>query len=200
MAKAMLVVFTDASFANRRDGHSQGGVIYALMSPASLKGEPGPISFLEWGSHRVKRVCKSTLSAEGQMVGTGLEGGDFFKVLLRETRGNGFRLSRYADYLQEVEGAAILDARSVFDFLNTDSGKLPTDRRLALDLRLIQHYVKASKWTLRWVSGPQQLSDVLTKENGDTRYLFWVLANSQFQLLRDTQLESKVKKELSEAD
>ena len=51
------------------------------------------------------------------MVGTGLEGGDFFKVLLRETRGNGFRLSRYADYLQEVEGAATLDARSVFDFL-----------------------------------------------------------------------------------
>ena len=47
MDKAMLVVFTDASFANRRDGHSQGGVIYALMSPASLKGEPGPISFLE---------------------------------------------------------------------------------------------------------------------------------------------------------
>ena len=99
-----------------------------------------------------------------------------------------------------MEGAAILDARSVFDFLNTDSGKLPTDRRLALDLRLVQHYVEASKWTLRWVSGPQQLSGVLTKENGDTRYLFWVLANSQFQLLRDTQLESKVKKELSEAD
>ena len=63
MDKAMLVVFTDASFANRRDGHSQGGVIYALMPPSSLKGEPGPISFLEWGSHRVKRVCKSTLSA-----------------------------------------------------------------------------------------------------------------------------------------
>ena len=38
MDKAMLVVFTDASCANRRDGHSQGGVIYALMSPASLKG------------------------------------------------------------------------------------------------------------------------------------------------------------------
>ena len=43
MDKAVLVVFTDASFANRRDGHSQGGVIYALMSPASLKGEPGPL-------------------------------------------------------------------------------------------------------------------------------------------------------------
>ena len=117
---------------------------------------------------------------------------------MREACGRDFGLSRYGDYLQEVEGAAILDARSVFDFLNTDSGKLPTDRRLALEFRLIQHYVKASKWTLRWVSGPQQLSDVLTKENGDTRYLFWVLANSQFQLLRDTQLESKVKKELSD--
>ena len=59
------------------------------------------------------------------MGGTGLEGRDFFKVLLRETRGDGFRLSRHADCLQEVEGAAILDARSVFDFLNTDSGKFP---------------------------------------------------------------------------
>ena len=30
----------------------------------------------------------------------------------------------------------VMDARSVFDFLNSDSGKLPSDRRLALDLRL----------------------------------------------------------------
>lgn len=134
------------------------------------------------------------------MVTAGIEGGDFYKILLRESRGKGFRLSRYAQYLQEVQGAAVMDARSVFDFLTSDSGKLPSDRRLALDLRLVQHYLRASSWSLRWVSGPQQLSDSLTKEEGDTRYLFWVLRNSKYQLLRDTTLESKVKKELTAAE
>ena len=99
-----------------------------------------------------------------------------------------------------MPGAAIMDVRSIFDSLDSDSGKLPTDRRLALDIRLIQHYVKDNHCSLRWVSGPQQLSDVLTKENEHTGYLFRVLANSQFQLLWDTHLETKLKKQLSEAD
>lgn len=197
---AMLVVFTDASFANRADGFSQGGVIHALMNSNCLQGSESPIAFLEWSSHRVERVCRSTLSAEGQMVSAGLEGGDFLKVLLREGRGAGFRLSRYTQYLKDTPGAIVMDARSVFDFLSSDSGKLPTDRRLALDLRLVQHYITASDWALRWVSGPQQLSDSLTKETGDTRYLFWVMRNSKYQLLRDTHLENKVKQELSEAE
>ena len=93
-----------------------------------------------------------------------------------------------------------MDARSVFDFLGTDSGKLPSDRRLALDLRLVQHYLRASQWKLKWIAGPQQLADVLTKENGDIRYLSWVLKNARFQLLRDEKLEDKVSNALSEAE
>ena len=100
------------------------------------------------------------------MVTAGLEGSDFYKALLRETRDKNSRLSQDHEYLMETPGAVCMDARSVFDFLGTDSGKLLSDRRLALDLRFVQHYLKSSNWALRWIAGPQQLADVLTKERG----------------------------------
>ena len=94
----------------------------------------------------------------------------------------------------------ILDGGSVFDFLSTDSGKLPANRRLAPDSRLTQHCVKASKGTSRCVSGPQQLSFVFTKVDGDARYVFWVLASFQSQLLRKFLFETKIKREPPEAN
>ena len=79
------------------------------------------------------------------MASAGLENVDFYKVLLREGRDVDFRLSRYGEYLEEVDGALIMDSGSVYDLLTTDSGKLPTDRRLAIDLCLVQFYLQAPR-------------------------------------------------------
>ena len=80
--------------------------------------------------------------------------------------------------------------------MSRDSGKLPGDKRLGIDLRLLQYYLQTSDYTLRWVAGQQQLADCLTKTGGDTRYFHWVASAGKHQLVKDEKLESKVKKTL----
>ena len=89
----------------------------------------------------------------------------------------------------------VVDAKSLFGFLQRDTGKLPTDKRLGIDLRLMQHYVGESTWQLKWVCGPQQLADPLTKEPGDCRYLQTVMRRGEYQLLKDESLETRLLQE-----
>ena len=79
----------------------------------------------------------------------------------------------------------IIDARSVYDYLTRESGKLPQDKRLAIDLRVLQLYMEEGSWQLRWVCGPQMLRDVLTKSNADCSYLGWCMENARYRLLED---------------
>ena len=51
---------------------------------------------------------------------------------------------------------------------------------------------------MKWASGPHQLADSLTKEGADPSYLRWVLSHAQYQLHRDTDLQSKISKTLDE--
>ena len=53
-----LVALCDASYANLKDGSSQGGVI------VFLKGKNGKIAPISWSSWKIRRVCRSTLAAE----------------------------------------------------------------------------------------------------------------------------------------
>ena len=63
---------------------------------------------------------------------------------------------------------------------------------MGVDLRLLQSYLQGSSWAVRWVSGPQQLADSLTKEGADASYLRWVLGQARYQLHRDKDLQQKV--------
>ena len=53
-----LVAFCDTSYANLNDNFSQGGLI------VFLNGKDGNISPLYWNSKKMKRVCRSTITAE----------------------------------------------------------------------------------------------------------------------------------------
>lgn len=123
----------------------------------------------------------------------GMGNGEWVKVLLAEAKHMNFDLPKYHACLYPQKGALVIDARSVYGFLTTDSDRLPSDKRLAVDLRVLQFYRTASDWDLRWVAGPQQLADCLTKEDCNTSYLEWVLRNCEYMLLKDPQLESKMK-------
>ena len=74
---------------------------------------------------------------------------------------------------------------------------MPQDKRLGIDLRLVQNYLQASTWKIKWVPGPQQLADTLTKEGADPTYLKWVLSHARYQLLKDDALHEKVNKAIS---
>ena len=114
-------------------------------------------------SYKIRRVCRSTLAAEGQSACMAVEGPDWVKVLLEEAINPEFRLSQYGTALQRRRGALIMDAKSVFDSVNRDGNRLPQDGRLAIDLRLLALYITNSSCDVKSVCGPQQLADCLTK-------------------------------------
>jgi hypothetical protein len=190
--------FSDASWGNRSDGSSQGGFLHVLFGGDVVSGDEVPMAPLQWGSHRIKRVCRSTLSAESQAATTAVESGDWVKVVLSELRDGQFKLSRYHEALQNIPGLLLIDAKSVYDYVTRDSGRLPSDKRLAIDLRVLQYYLEASSWGIKWISGPQMLSDVLTKAAADPTYLAWCLNNAKYQVMKDVELDIRVKETLNQ--
>ena len=77
-----LCTFTDASWATRKDGSSQGGQITLLMQKGILNGQRSPFSVLCWTSKRLKRVARSSTSAEAQMSGNALDTHEFRNLVI----------------------------------------------------------------------------------------------------------------------
>lgn len=195
---ASVVAFSDASWANAEASGSQGGLIHGLVSPDAEKGKEVPISILSWSSFRIKRIRRSTLSAEGQAACLAVEHGDYLKVLLEEAFDSRFHLVNYQAKLQRRGGILVIDVKSLWDFLSKDTGRLPVDKRLGIVLRLLQSYIAQSKCGVRWVSGPQQLADPLTKEGCDASYLRWVMSHGIYRLMKDEDLDSNVAADLKQ--
>ena len=79
------------------------------------------------------------------------------QVVLEELTNPQFRISEYGRALQDRQGALVIDAKSVFDNVTREGNKLPQDKRLAIDLRLLSFYLENSSFAVKWVAGPQQL-------------------------------------------
>ena len=50
ISRSMVLAFSDASFANREDGGSQGGQMICLSSPELLQNRRSPVCLLDWNS------------------------------------------------------------------------------------------------------------------------------------------------------
>ena len=57
-----LKAYSYTSYANLKDGSSQGGIIIFLAD------ENGNVSPLYWSSRKLRRVCRSTIAAETSAV------------------------------------------------------------------------------------------------------------------------------------
>ena len=64
----VVVGWSDAALANRVDLGSTGGYMIGMCHASMLDGVRGPVSLISWSSTRLKRVCRSSLSAETQAL------------------------------------------------------------------------------------------------------------------------------------
>ena len=74
----MIITYTDASWATRRDG-SQGGQITILMEAKVLTDKQGRFPVLSWTSRRLRKVARSSTSAEVKMIGNATDTHEFVK-------------------------------------------------------------------------------------------------------------------------
>jgi len=82
--KPILITYTDASWACRKDGTSQGGQISVIADVSFLEGHRSAFSPVAWQSRKLARVARSSTSAEVQMASNATDHHEFLKQILLE--------------------------------------------------------------------------------------------------------------------
>ena len=174
---------------------SQLGELVVFAEKKSVLGTPGNFSVLDWKSRAGQRVCRSTFSAETQASVEGVEAGQHVRALF-ETLLSG-ELVKVEDCV--TPRLCLSDCRSLYDHVHKQGvPKIPTDRRLAVDLAALRQALKAEQWTsklpLSWVASPFQLADVLTKPQDPTKW--WDFFRSRLLVPINLKEEARVSTEL----
>ena len=84
IVKPTLLTYHDASYACRRDGSSQGGVISMLVDHDVVHGKLCKFAPIGWQSRRLPRVCRSSTSAEIQAGSHAMDAHEFTKQIVLE--------------------------------------------------------------------------------------------------------------------
>ena len=167
-----------------------------LMSRDVLKGSRSPFCVLNWTSRRLRRVARSSTSAEAQMTGNALDTHEFAKLALFDLQQN-FKLDlRKADsYLQTFPSCMVCDARNIFDGVVKveTSGLQMEEKRTAIELLAIKERLSQARVELKWVDGDQEMADGLTKP-WKHESLVQALSKGFWRIVFDPEFQSARKK------
>ena len=74
--------FSDAAWAVRPDGSSQGGLLLFSTSHDLAKGKEAPVGIIDWKSWKLGRKVRSSLAAESQAMADVVDTLNFIRLLL----------------------------------------------------------------------------------------------------------------------
>ena len=133
--EAGIVVVTNAALGNvdEQGGisrktyqkvHSQSYYYVMLTDPILLKGQKGTFSVLDFRSHRIPRVYRSSYAAETLGAEEGLNSAELYRAFVAEARGLPIYLKNGALHATHVPLFRVTDAKDTFDCVtrNTDFG------------------------------------------------------------------------------
>ena len=143
--KLALNVYTDASYANLPDLASQRGTI------AFMEDETERKNIVEFKSKRIKRVCRSTFSAELLACNAAVDYALCYRSVIK------------AFGIKDFEVTIITDSKSIKDNLATIVSRCE-EKSLRVELAYLREVLSKEGIKIRWVSSSEQLADVLTKE------------------------------------
>ena len=129
---AAVVAVGDSSFANvgKNKTASQAGLIILIADNKDdkfLKGNAAKVSALVWRSHRVKRVVRSTLTAETMAALEAVESGDLIRAHLAEIH-HELGYKTHAQDVAAIKMIHVTDCESLYDLLQK-RGTIPSERR-----------------------------------------------------------------------
>ena len=123
LQNASLVCFSDASFANLKCSGSQGGLL------VFLQGRNGKYMLLAWQSRKLKRVVKSTLTAETLALQEVIEAAIMIKTMFLE-------ILNVDAHNQILLIKCVTDSKSLYDAVY--STKTLIEKRLKIELCAIR--------------------------------------------------------------
>ena len=154
-----LSVYCDASYGNLPNGGSQGGQIIFLSD------ENGLLSPITWTSKKVRRVCRSTISAETMSMLDAVDSSIWIGHILQEITGYKLRQSKIKTDNESLDDAA-------------HSTTAVEEKRLRVDIAAIREEIRNRTILVDWIPNTEQLADVLTKQGANRIKLINVLKNS----------------------
>ena len=115
-----IAVYVDATLASSSNGGSQGGYLIFIV------GENRKCSLLNWQSKRIKRVVRSSLSAETLVFCDALDDAIFLQQMVSELLFN-------KTFIIPID--VYTDNRSLYNILNLTNAVL--EKRLRVDIAII---------------------------------------------------------------
>ena len=194
--KPVLVTFCDASWASRKDGSSQGGVLTVLADSSILQGKTSGFSPIAWPSRKLPRVARSSTSAEVQMASSSTDSHEFVKQMMLDWfNPEPIQAEKIDGVMRQVESVMVCDSRNLYDALEKieSSGLHLEEKRTAVEVLSIRERTKAAGISIRWCDSDQQLADGLSKNN-QYEQLISIFAKRVFSLVFDPQFTSAKKK------
>jgi hypothetical protein len=187
--------FHDAGWASRPDNSSQGGLMIFACHKDLLDGKEATISLIEWKSWKLKRVCRSSLSAECQAMAEALDTLNFVRFFWEILTGKS-KITPKIDQDHELTKAPmsslITDCKGLFDAVNRSqsAGLGLSEKRTAIEALSIRQICTASNVSVKWVNSDRQLADILTKVGVMPENLDRALNTNQWRIVFDSTFTS----------
>ena len=160
-----LGVYTDASWASRPGGESQGGyLLFAIGETKAGNGSPTPLIILDWCSRKLTRVSRSSLASEAQAAANAVDALGWAKVMmalivrpdLKPDSGDAQRLFG--------RSPLITDCKALYDAARSMSaGRGLQEKRTAIEVLMINEKMREINADWAWTDTHQQMADGLTK-------------------------------------
>ena len=135
-----------------------------MCAPEVLEGKRRHVTVVSWSTNKLKRVCRSSLSAEVQALANAEDELHLTRLAWAEINEVQFDLNDVDSVIAGVPGTVVIDAKSIYDTLTSTNQPLQLqEKRTALELLAYLQNTKANGTETRWVHGGANLADGLTK-------------------------------------
>ena len=139
--KPVVVTFCDASWASRKDGSSQGGVLTVFADSSILQGCTSGFSPIAWQSRKLPRVARSSTSAGVQMASSSTDSHEFVKQMMLDWfNSEPIQAEEIDGVMRQVESVMVCDSRNLYDALEKieSSGLHLEEKRTAIEVLSIR--------------------------------------------------------------
>ncbi|CAK0863661.1 unnamed protein product [Prorocentrum cordatum] len=193
-----IVTWCDAAWASRPDGHSQGGHVTALSTSEGPFHQACDFTVLDLGSRKLKRVARSSLSAEIQEASDAEGEQMMVRLVLYEVLYGRFDLHDRHGALHRVPGALVTDCKAFYDgVVKSKSAGLGLDeRRTAIEALALRRALEEGGTLVRWVvHSHAQLADGMTKASLQAFHVLHAsLKNQRWKIVHDERFLSARKR------
>ena len=166
LENSVLLIYADAAHGNLNEGGSQAGYVIFLVD------EYSNCALISWGSHREKRVARSTLTAETLAMCDAVDRAAVINVVLSNLI--------FCDE-RRLRIICLTDSRSLYEAIRTSH--TTREKRLLIDICALREASDRDEIEVQWIDTKRNLANSLTKKAANTSDLLRVLKSGKLELL-----------------